>query len=521
MLGTEPKKTLVLMILDGWGHSDIKNHNAIAAARTPQWDKWWKNRPHMLLNASGSEVGLPDGQMGNSEVGHMHIGAGRVIHQNLSLINEAIASDKFLNNAVFLEVIKDLKASGKALHIMGLLSPGGVHSHENHLFAFLKLCHLKDFHNVCLHLFLDGRDTPPQSALASINRLNQQLKEYPVASIASLSGRYFAMDRDQRWERIALVYQLLTEGTCNHHFDSAKEAIDAFYQKGIGDEFIPPVTINAVRPLTDGDALFFFNFRADRARQLTHALIDENFDSFIRSKKPTLSHVISMTEYAKNLPTDIAFPSVPLTNTLGQVLAKNGLSQLRIAETEKYAHVTFFLNGGSEAVFENEDRILIPSAAVATYDLIPEMSAPEITGTIIKAILSNAFDVIICNLANADMVGHTGNFEATITAIETLDICLEEIAGILEPRGGSLLITADHGNAEAMFDESVDQAHTAHTSHPVPLLYISQDDYAFTEEKGNLTDIAPTVLALLNLPKPVEMTGKALLVKNPINKVTG
>jgi len=510
----QQKKPLVLMILDGWGYDENDAHNAIAAAKTPQWDEWWNTRPHMLLDASGLEVGLPDSQMGNSEVGHMHIGSGRVIYQDFTRINEAINSNEFAQNPIFLELINTLKASNKTLHIMGLLSPGGVHSHQNHLFAFLALCHQHNFTNIRLHLFLDGRDTPPQSALSSIDALNRILELHPVAKIASITGRYFAMDRDTRWERVSPVYHLLTEGKSNYHFDDTSTAIKSFYDDRKDDEFIPPTLIGDISEIKDGDAIFFFNFRSDRARQLTQTFIDESFEGFIRNKIPRLSHFVSMTSYSKKLPTEIAFGPVSLHNSFGEVIADHGLSQLRIAETEKYAHVTFFFNGGSEQVFANEDRILIPSPPVATYDLLPQMSAPELTRSLVDAINSDAYDVIICNYANADMVGHTGDFDATIQAIECLDLCMHQVWEALSKKGGALVITADHGNAESMFDEITNQAHTAHTCQPVPLLYIGGDWHFKDDVKGSLVDIAPTLLALLDIKQPVEMTGHSLLVKN-------
>lgn len=505
-------KPLVLMILDGWGFRKDTEHNAIAAAKTPQWDEWWLTRPHILLEASGTQVGLPDEQMGNSEVGHMHIGAGRVINQDFTRINEAIAKGEFNQNPVFTNLIEDLKTSGKTLHVMGLLSPGGVHSHENHLFAFLALCAEHKFTQINLHLFLDGRDTPPQSALQSLEKLNQQLAKYPAITIGSITGRYFAMDRDQRWERLAPVYQLLTQAKSNYQFKTPEEAINTFYAEGKSDEFIPPTLIGKGKAIEDGDSVLFFNFRADRARQLTKAFIDESFNGFIRAKCPKLAHFVSMTHYAKNLATEVAFPPLPLHNTLGEIIAANGLSQLRIAETEKYAHVTFFFNGGSEQVFPNEDRILISSPLVATYDLLPEMSAPELTRALVDAIHSEAYDVIICNYANADMVGHSGNFNATVKAIECLDSCMHEVWQALANTGGALLITADHGNAEAMYDEKTCQAHTAHTCQPVPLLYVG-GDWHFTRSKGSLIDVAPTMLALLGIDQPDEMTGSALLAE--------
>ncbi|WP_419420236.1 2,3-bisphosphoglycerate-independent phosphoglycerate mutase [Legionella sp. D16C41] len=506
------RKPLVLMILDGWGYREEKIYNAIAAAKTPQWDAWWKHYPHMLLNACGKSVGLPDLQMGNSEVGHMHIGAGRIIYQDFTRINETIDSGNFAANPSLINVINDMKYSGRALHVMGLLSPGGVHSHENHLFAFLALCHQLNFNNVYLHLFLDGRDTPPQSALNSILALNACLAKYPVATIVSISGRYFAMDRDKRWERIEPVYDLLTKAKADRTFLDPVTAIKTFYKEQKYDEFIPPTVIGAGKKLEDGDSIFFFNFRADRARQLTQAFIDPNFNAFPLKVKPLLSHFITMTSYAKNLPTEIAFPPIKMNNTFGEVIAAHGLSQLRIAETEKYAHVTFFFNGGSEQVFPNEDRILIPSPRISTYDLKPEMSAKELTQALVDAINSDDYDVIICNYANADMVGHTGDFAATIHAIECLDACMRQVGQVVLAKKGALLITADHGNAEMMFDTTTNQAYTAHTCQPVPLLFVG-DGWHFTEVNGSLSDIAPTLLAWLEINKPAEMTGKSLIVR--------
>ncbi|KTC66522.1 phosphoglyceromutase [Legionella adelaidensis] len=504
---------LILVILDGWGYREETQYNAIAEANKPNWDHWWETQEHILLEASGLPVGLPDQQMGNSEVGHMHIGAGRVISQDYTRINESLKNGEFANNPIFIETIEELKKSGKALHLMGLFSPGGVHSHEEHLFALLDLCAEKEFNHVYLHLFLDGRDTPPQSALSSFKRLKSQLSKHPVALVCSITGRYFAMDRDKRWQRIEPVYQLLTELKSEHSFKTPELALEAFYHKGIYDEFIPPTRIGEGKCINDGDAVLFFNFRADRARQLSKVFLDDQFEHFPRPKRPQLARFISMTQYAKELPTVIAFPPATLQNTLGSLLADHGLRQLRIAETEKYAHVTFFLNGGSEQIFANEKRILIQSPLVKTYDLQPEMSAFKVTQTIVDAIESEAYDVIICNFANADMVGHTGNFQATVKAIETIDKALSLIWNALNKKKGYLLITSDHGNAEAMFDENTKQAHTAHTTNLVPFLFIGEG-WHFIRKTGTLIDIAPTVLTLLGIDPPAEMTGHVLLSKN-------
>tara|TARA_Y100001947_G_C10339459_1_gene304629 strand:- start:613 stop:2160 length:1548 start_codon:yes stop_codon:yes gene_type:complete len=502
---------LVLLILDGWGHCDDSTYNAIHSANTPTWDKWWQTMPHALLDASGVQVGLPDQQMGNSEVGHMHIGAGRMIHQDLTYINEAIASHEFFKHPLLVNTLTTLSQDA-CLHVMGLLSDGGVHSHQDHLFAFLKLCHQLGYYNVYLHLFLDGRDTPPKSALNSIELLEKMLIKYPVARIASISGRFYAMDRDQRWERTQATYQVLTEKLKAPPFKDAVTALNSFYEQGITDEFIPPTRIT-LKPITDNDAVFFFNFRADRARQLTKAFLDNSFTYFARPQKLCLSHFISMTQYADSLATEVVFPPRILSNTLGEVLAKHKLRQLRAAETEKYAHVTFFFNGGIDTPFAHEQRCLIPSPLVKTYDMCPEMSAITLTDALIKAIKARQYEVIICNFANADMVGHTGNFSATIKAIECLDKCMKRLWQTLKPLGGALMITADHGNAETMFNPISAQAHTAHTSKPVPFLYVG-NNWQIAHTHGSLIDIAPTVLTVLGLTIPAQMTGKSLLVKN-------
>jgi 2,3-bisphosphoglycerate-independent phosphoglycerate mutase len=509
-----PNTPLVLMILDGWGYNKNSQYNAIAKANTPQWDDWWQNCPHTLLEASGEALGLPKGQMGNSEVGHMHMGAGRVIQQELTKINASIQDGSFMQHPLCLQVLNDLKANNKALHIMGLLSTGGVHSHEEHLFALLALCHQQQFKNVHLHLFLDGRDSPPQSALDSISRLEKTLKAHPCASIDSLCGRYYAMDRDNRWDRTAKAYNMLTEGG-EQKFSQASEAIEYYYAEGLTDEFIPPTWLKQAKPLHDGDALLFFNYRADRARQLTSAFIDPNFQAFARKTQPKLAYFLSMTVYDDKLPTAVLFPAEVLHNTLGEILSNLGLRQLRIAETEKYAHVTFFFNGGREEAFRLEDRLLIPSPKVATYDLQPAMSAPELTAALIQAINSRKYAVIICNYANADMVGHSGNEGATIKAIECLDSCMQQVWQALKPLQGSLLITSDHGNAEILFDEETMQPHTAHTTQPVPLIYVGGEG-AFIKEGGSLIDIAPTLLSLLGIQPAKEMTGDILLEKRRV-----
>ena len=506
----------VFMVLDGWGYSENSDHNAIAKAKTPQWDAWWRTEPHTLLDASGQPVGLPDEQMGNSEVGHMHLGAGRMIPQDFTRINQAIADGSFENNSHFKNMFHTLEQTHKTLHVFGLLSPGGVHSHENHLFAFLSQCIKQKIKSVALHIFLDGRDTPPQSACASLARLDAQIKHHANIRIHSLCGRYYALDRDTRWDRVAPVYQLLTEGHAEAHFNNPEEAMETFYKQGVYDEFIPPTQLGDATPMQDGDAVFFFNFRADRARELTQAFLCDDFDGFPRTTRPKLSHFISMTQYAKNLKTIPIFPPSQIKQTLGEILSEHNLRQLRVAETEKYAHVTFFFNGGLEQPFPGEDRVLVPSPTeVATYDLKPEMNAAAITHVILQAIQNKTHDVIICNYANADMVGHTGNFEATVKAIETLDGAMHAIGEALKKVGGQLLITADHGNAEDMFDNKTGQPHTAHTNEPVPLLYVGEPGWKFTgSTKNSLIDVAPTALTLLGITPPDDMSGHTLITRD-------
>ena len=506
-----PHIPLVLIILDGFGFREEQSYNAIAAARTPQWDFWWENCPHTLLQASGHTVGLPEHQMGNSEVGHMHMGAGRRIPQDFTRINEAINNHTFDTNETLIDTIHHLKENNKTLHILGLLSKGGVHSHEEHLFAFLALCSKHHFSRVALHLFLDGRDTPPQSALSSLEALKHCLNRHPVGFIASITGRYYALDRDKRWDRIEPVYKLLTEGQDQSTDLTAEDALKQYYEKGIYDEFIPPTQLTPHSIVEEGDSVFFFNFRADRARELTQAFLSENFDGFHRVKKPKLYSFCTMTHYDERLSTKVIFPPLPLKKTFGEVISDAGLSQLRLAETEKYAHVTFFFNGGYESSFPGETRLLIPSPKVATYDLQPEMSAPALTKVLVEAISNQTFDVIICNYANADMVGHTGNIQATIQAIECIDHCMHDVGEAIKKVNGQLIITADHGNAECMFDEISQQPQTAHTNEPVPFLYVGNKSITLKQQGGDLSCVAPTLLDLLSIQKPLEMTGTSLL----------
>ncbi len=507
-------KPMALIILDGWGHRTDLPHNAILAAHAPVWDKLWHDCPHTLLAGSGLEVGLPADQMGNSEVGHLTIGAGRTTYQELTRIDKAITDGDFFHNPAFLGAFKKAKANNKAVHILGLLSPGGVHSHEQHIQALLQLAAQQQITPVYIHAFLDGRDTPPQSALASLNAIEETCAQLQCGKIVSLIGRYYAMDRDKRWERVQTAYELLTEGKANYHVDNAATGLTMAYARGETDEFVqatsihadqqPPITIN------DGDVIIFMNFRADRARELTRAFIEASFNGFIRHKVPRLADFVSLTQYAADIKTTIAFPPQALTNVLGEYLAKQGLTQLRIAETEKYAHVTFFFNGGQEKPFVGEARVLVPSPKVATYDLQPEMSAFEMTAQLVKAIQERQYDLIVCNFANPDMVGHTGNFAATVKAVEVIDQCLGMIQQALQAVSGEMIITADHGNAECMFDEKTQQPHTAHTCELVPFVYYGRHA-VITKAQGNLADIAPTILYLMNLPLPTEMTGQVLL----------
>lgn len=499
----------VLIILDGFGYREETTYNAIAAASTPVWDQLWQSCPHLLLQGSGHSVGLPEGQMGNSEVGHLNIGAGRVVHQDYSRIEQAIADGSFQQNPVFLEAIDHAIKHDKKIHVLGLLSNGGVHSQETQIFELIKLAAARGSKQVALHAFLDGRDVPPKSAAASLQKAEELFQELKCGNIASIVGRYYAMDRDNRWERTQFAYNLLTEGLAQGIASSAIGALQMAYDRGETDEFVKPTLVNPAY-IKNGDCVIFMNYRADRARQLTRAFVQWDFKEFRRQFYPRIAHFVSLTQYASDLPTQIAFtPNYP-NNTLGEVIANAGLPQLRIAETEKYAHVTFFFNGGREAVFPLEDRELIPSPKVATYDLQPEMNAALLTDKLTAAIESGKYQLIVCNYANADMVGHSGNFAATVKAIETIDHCLGKIKSSVTKAQGQMLITADHGNAEIMFDPKTGQPHTAHTSLPVPLLYYGKPA-KITTDSGVLSDIAPTILSLLDFSIPAEMTGKVLI----------
>jgi 2,3-bisphosphoglycerate-independent phosphoglycerate mutase len=499
----------MLLILDGWGQREAADDNAITAGRTPNWDELWASRPHTLLDTSGESVGLPAGQMGNSEVGHMNLGAGRIVYQELTRIGQAIEDGSFEENPALLGGIDKAKASGGCIHIMGLLSPGGVHSHEDHLLATLHLALEQGAPAVAVHAFLDGRDVPPRSAAESLQRLEAAVAADERARIASVSGRYFAMDRDQRWDRTRLAWDAIVEAQAEFTAASASDALEAAYARGEDDEFVKPTVIDRGRKVADDDVVVFVNFRADRARQLTRAFVEAGFDGF-ECRRPTLSTMVTMTRYQDDLPVDVAFDKQRFDHLFGAELAAADLRQLRIAETEKYAHVTYFFNGGQERVFEGEDRKLIPSPKVATYDLQPEMSAPTLSKELRAAIDSGAYDVIVCNIANPDMVGHSGKFDAAVAAVEAVDRVLGEILPALERAGGEALITADHGNVEQMSDPESGQAHTSHTTNPVPLVYFGPRRVEL-RDGGSLRDIAPTMLALLDLPHPDAMTGRALI----------
>lgn len=500
---------LTLLILDGWGHRDDAPDNAITVARTPNWDRLWADSPHSFLVTSGEAVGLPAGQMGNSEVGHMNIGAGRIVYQELTRIGRAIDTGEFAENPAFAEALQRAADSGGRVHIMGLLSPGGVHSHEDHLLAMLDRAAASDVAAIAVHAFLDGRDMPPRSAGPSIERLEAAVERIDRAHIASVSGRYYAMDRDKRWERIERAWRGIVDAEAESTAVSASAALQAAYERGEDDEFVKPTVIEDGCPVRDGDAVIFINFRADRARQLTAAFVAPDFDGF-EQHRPELAAFVCMTQYEENLPALVAFPPARMSHLFGQTLAEANLHQLRIAETEKYAHVTYFFNGGEETVFDGEERVLIPSPRVATYDLQPEMSAPELASRLVEAIEGNQFDVIIANVANPDMVGHTGVFDAAVTAVEAVDRLLGQVCEATRRAGGALLVTADHGNVEQMIDPEHDQPHTAHTTNPVPFVYFGSQS-ARLADQGSLRDIAPTMLALLDLEAPSEMTGKSLI----------
>ena len=508
-------KLMMLMILDGFGINENQQGNAIALANKPNIDKLMKTCPTTIIHTSGLDVGLPEGQMGNSEVGHTNIGAGRIVYQDLTRITKSIEDGDFFSNPELNKAIENCKKYNSKLHVMGLVSDGGVHSHERHLYAILELAKRKDFDNVYIHCFTDGRDTSPTSGESYITKLEEKIKEKGVGKIASVSGRFYAMDRDKRWPRIKKAYDALVKGE-GLKASSATQAIENSYQKEVFDEFIEPTVIcNAegepVTKIEEHDSVIFFNFRPDRARQITRTLVDPEFNEFETKKNLNLCF-ICMTCYDATMPNiEIAYKEQKLANTFGEYISKKGLTQLRIAETEKYAHVTFFFNGGEEKQYPGEDRILVASPKVETYDMQPEMSALEVTDKVIGAINSKKYNVIILNYANSDMVGHTGNLDAAIKAIETLDECVGRVLEAVNKQEGILIITADHGNSEQMIDYKTGEPYTAHTTNPVPLILVGKDDVKLKE--GKLADIAPTMLQLMGLDKPEEMTGESIIEK--------
>ncbi len=506
-------KLTMLMILDGFGENTNEKGNAVKQARTPNIDKLMKMWPTTDIYTSGLNVGLPEGQMGNSEVGHTNIGAGRIVYQELTRITKSIEDGDFFSVEEFSEAAENCKKNNSSLHIMGLLSDGGVHSHIRHLYALLELAKRKGIEQVYVHCFLDGRDTPPASAESYITKLEEKMKEKEIGKIASITGRFYAMDRDKRWERVKKAYDALVNGV-GEKYQTATAAIEASYQKEVFDEFVEPTLIcngdTPVATIDKNDSVVFFNFRPDRARELTRALVDDKFDGF--ENKNLNLYFVCMTPYDETMPNvHIAFKKEALSNTFGEYISNIGLKQLRIAETEKYAHVTFFFNGGEEKQYNGEDRILIPSPKVETYDLKPEMSAYEVTDKVLEAIKSEKYNTIILNYANPDMVGHTGNLEAAVKAIETIDECVGKVVEAVQEKNGVLLITADHGNAEQMIDYKTGEPHTAHTTNPVPLILVGMDDAKL--KPGKLADLAPTMLDIMNLEKPEEMTGESIIVK--------
>jgi len=514
----QTKKTpTVLIVLDGWGYREEKSDNAIANATTPVWDRLWNTRPHALISASGEDVGLPGGQMGNSEVGHMSLGSGRIIYQSITRVDHAIRDGSFGRNPALTGAIDKAVAAGGAVHVLGLLSPGGVHSHEEQIFAAIELAAARGAKRVYLHAFLDGRDTPPRSAATSLESADNLFERLGCGRTATICGRYYAMDRDNRWDRIAAAYRLLTEGVAEFRADTACAGLEAAYARNENDEFVLPTVIRNPQQdgaaIRDGDTVLFMNFRADRARQLTKAFVDPQFSEFERKVVPRLSDFVTLTRYSDDIDAPYIFGPEKLDNVLGEYLAKRNMTQLRIAETEKYAHVTFFFSGGREELFPGEERVLINSPAVATYDLQPEMSAPELTDKLVEAITSGKFDLIVCNYANGDMVGHTGVYAAAVKAVEALDECLGRVEKALAQVGGQALITADHGNCEQMLDYESGQQHTQHTTDLVPLVYLGSKRLALQPSGGILADIAPTLLGLMGLPQPAEMTGHNLVTQ--------
>jgi 2,3-bisphosphoglycerate-independent phosphoglycerate mutase len=509
----ETPKPVVLLILDGWGYSESSQNNAIEAANKPVWDKLWEQYPRTLIRTSGAAVGLPADQMGNSEVGHLNLGAGRVVYQEFTRVSRAIKTGSFFTNRTLTDAVDQAIENDKAIHILGLLSPGGVHSHEKHIHAMVKLAVQYGASKIYLHAFMDGRDTPPSSAMSSIELMEAEFKKLKCGRFASIIGRYYAMDRDHRWPRIQASYDLITRGKAEYQALDAGAALEMAYARGETDEFVKATAIvpEGTQPvrIEDGDVVIFMNFRSDRARQITRPFIEPDFDGFERAAIPRLGSFVSLTEYNSEFDVPVAYPAERLKNVFGEYIAQHGLRQLRLAETEKYAHVTFFFNGGVETPYVGEDRILVKSPMVATYDLQPEMSAPEVTDNLVAAIEGGVYDVIICNYANPDMVGHTGKFTAAVKAIEVIDAVLGRVYKALKKSGGEMLITADHGNAELMLSSETGQPHTAHTTNLVPLIYVGRP--AQMAEHGALSDLAPSMLYLMNIEIPPEMTGTPLI----------
>jgi 2,3-bisphosphoglycerate-independent phosphoglycerate mutase len=512
-------KPIVLTVLDGWGFRAEAKGNAIALARKPNYDRLLAEYPNTLIHTSGLPVGLPEGQMGNSEVGHMNIGAGRVVLMDITRIDKALSTGALFQNELLLAAMK--RGRERQLHLLGLLSDGGVHSHIDHLFALLRMAQQNKVERVFVHCFLDGRDTPPHSGIDFLRRLQQRLRELGVGRIASLSGRYYAMDRDNRWERVERSYRAVVHGEAERRSADPIDAVRSSYEQGATDEFVEPLVITSgsepgappAGRIRDDDAVIFFNFRADRARQMTRAIAEPGFDKFADAARPRNLFFVGMTQYDKSFSwLQYLFGAEKLEHILAQVFADMNFRNLRVAETEKYAHVTYFFNGGVEKPFGGEERILVPSPKVATYDLKPEMSAEGITDSVIHAIEKGSFDAIIMNFANADMVGHSGKLEPTIRAVETVDACLGRIYQSLRPRGGAWIITADHGNAETMIDPVTGGPHTYHTTNPVPFLLLDQDGPVQLRSEGALRDIAPTLLEVLGVPEPMEMTGSDLRI---------
>ncbi|MBR2290096.1 MAG: 2,3-bisphosphoglycerate-independent phosphoglycerate mutase [Clostridia bacterium] len=510
----ENKKVTMLMILDGFGINEKTEGNAVKLANTPNLDRILTENPNTIIHTSGRDVGLPDGQMGNSEVGHTNIGAGRIVYQDLQKINKSIEDGDFFSVPEFVKAVENCKEHNSKLHLIGLVSDGGVHSHNRHLYGLLEMAKRKDFEDVYVHCFMDGRDTPPASGETYITELENKIAEKGVGKIASVSGRFYAMDRDKRWNRVELAYNAMVKGE-GEKANSATQAVEESYQREEFDEFIKPTVIvdsngEPTATIGENDSVIFFNFRPDRAREITRTIVDPDFDGFARDKF-FKTYFVCMTPYDETMPNvEVAFKKEELKNTFGEYISNLGKTQLRIAETEKYAHVTFFFNGGKEEQYEGEDRILVPSPKVETYDLKPEMSAEEVTVNVVNAIDSGKYDAIILNYANPDMVGHTGSLEAVIKALEYLDGCVERVVEAIERNGGVLLIVADHGNCEQMIDYKTGEPHTAHTTNPVPLAMVGRPNRKLKE--GRLADLTPTMLDLMGLEKPAEMSGESLLV---------